>query len=80
MTTTPRQAVASAVAFELTRADRSKKWLAEHSGIPYSTLDRKLRAQVDFTFTDLLRVADALGVEPSAFTPDVFVPAKAAAA
>lgn len=76
MTTDVEQAVASAVAFELSRADRSKKWLAEKTGIPYSTLDRKMKAQVDFTFTDLGRIASVLDVSPSAFTPPAFVPVR----
>lgn len=80
MTTDVEQAVASAVTFELNRADRSKKWLAEQTGIPYSTLDRKMKAQADFTFTDLFRIASALEVSPSAFTPTVFVPARPAVA
>lgn len=75
MTTAVQQAVASAVTFELARADRSKRWLSDKTGIPYSTLDRKMKARGEFTFTDLANIAAALGVSPSAFTPSVFVPA-----
>lgn len=76
MTTAVQQAIAASIAFELTRADRSKRWLSEQTGIPYSTLDRKMRARGDFTFTDLAKIAAALGVSPSAFTPPVFLPAE----
>jgi hypothetical protein len=71
MTTDVRKAVAEEVALELRRAGRPKPWLAVKAGIPYSTLSRKLRAQADFTFTDLAKIAEALGVSPSVFTPDV---------
>ena len=74
MTTDPRQSVAEAVAFEMSAADRSKRWLSAKTGIPYSTLNRKLRAEVDFTFGELFLIAQALGVPAARFTPDAFVP------
>lgn len=70
MTTCVRKAVAEEVALELRRAGRPAPWLAVKAGIPYSTLSRKLRAQVDFTFTALAKIAEALDVSPSVFTPD----------
>lgn len=75
MTTRVRKAVAEEVALELRRAGRLTPWLAVKAGIPYSTLNRKLRAQADFTVTDLAKIAGALGVSPSAFTPDLCVSA-----
>lgn len=78
-TQTVRQMVASAVTFELGRADRSKRWLSEKTGIPYSTLDRRLKGQKDFTFTDLANIANVLGVSPSVFTPSVFARTETAA-
>lgn len=53
-------------------ADRSRRWLAEQAGISRSTLDRKLKGEVDFNFTELYAIAVALRIEPSRFTPDVF--------
>lgn len=64
--------VASAVTFELSRADRTKRWLSDRTGIPYSTLDRKIKGHVEFTFTELWMIAEALGVAPAALTPKAF--------
>ncbi len=80
MATDTRREVASAVAFVLTEADRTKRWLSERTGIPYSTLSRKMKAQVDFTFTELFAIAEALGVAPSQLTPSAFVPTREAVA
>lgn len=80
MATVIRTEVASAVAFELSKADRTKRWLSDRTGIPYSTLDRKLKGHVDFTFTELWSIAEVLGVEPSVLTPRAFVPAHEAVA
>ena len=74
-----RKEVASLVAFELVKAERTKKWLAEKSGIPLSTLARKLGGFGDFTFTELHSIAVALNVSPSAFVPDIFSSEKAVA-
>lgn len=35
------------------------------AGIPHSTLDRKLRTSDQFTFSELARIADLLGVRVS---------------
>ncbi len=75
---TPRQAVAEAVLFEMNRADRSRRWIAEQAGISRSTLDRKLKGEIDFNFTELFAIASALRVPPSQFTPDEFMTAGAA--
>lgn len=41
---------------------RSIRWLAQRSGIPYSTLQQKLSKSPDrITTADLVRIADALG-------------------
>ena len=42
------------------------------SGIPYSTLRRKIRGHGDFDFPELLTLAEALGVHPAGFTPPAF--------
>ncbi len=80
MATDTRRTVAAAVAFEIGQADRSKRWLSDRTGIPYSTLDRKLKAQVDFNFSELFLIAEALRIDPSRLTPPAFVPAQEAVA
>jgi hypothetical protein len=81
-TTASREAIAretaKAVVFELNRVERTKQWLSVKTGIPYSTLGRKLLGQTELTFSDLALIADALGVEPSAFTPPPFRAERAA--
>lgn len=72
MATAIRTEIASGVTFELSKADRTKRWLSDRTGIAYSTLDRKLKGHVDFTFTELWSIAEALGVEPSVLTPTAF--------
>lgn len=71
-TSSIRSEVAGKVLVALAAADRSKKWLSIKTGIPYSTLDRKLRTQTEFTFADLAEIAHALGVSPASFTPTEF--------
>lgn len=46
--------------------------LAAATGIPFSTLRRKLAAPEQFTMADLLVIAEALGVAPSALLPREF--------
>ena len=53
-------------------AEVSRASLALKSGIPLTTLRRKLDALVGFNFEELYRVAGALGVMPSQFTPELF--------
>lgn len=54
---------------------RSLRWLAERSGIPYSTLQLKLsKTPEKFTLAELFRIADALSVE----LPDLYAEPKAA--
>ncbi len=60
-------------------AEMTRTALAEATGIPYSTLGRKLNGDADFTFEELYRCAIALGKLPSAFTPHTFIPEAAAA-
>lgn len=50
----------------LQNAGHSINSLAEETGIPYSTLRRKLRTPLTLTMADLLAVADALGTNPMA--------------
>ena len=53
---------------------RTKLSLSEETGIPYPTLNRKLAAKTEFRFSELLAIAEALGVSPAKFTPPMFVP------
>ena len=71
---------AEAVDAAIDASGRTKLSIAEETGIPYSTLNRKLAAKADFMFRELLAIADALGVKPSQFTPPPFKEAEALAA
>ncbi|QAB16984.1 XRE family transcriptional regulator [Leucobacter muris] len=59
-------------------AERSIKWTAEKSGIALTTFKRKLNGGTDFTVSETLRVARALGVEPFTLLPTGFLPQRAA--
>lgn len=61
--------VASTIVSALLREKRSKRWLAQVTGIAYSTLRRKLQAQSDLTVNDLARIAHALDVSPASLLP-----------
>lgn len=63
---------AKAVQEALQDANRSKKSLSDETGIPYPTLNRKMAAQTEFRFSELLAIAEALGVSPATFTPRAF--------
>ena len=69
MRTNERHLVASAVAFELKRAQRSEAWLSERSGIALPTLVSRLREQEDFTIVDLANIAAALEISVTFLTP-----------
>lgn len=51
---------------------RSKRSVSDETGIPYPTLNRKLKAQTEFSFSELFLLAEALGVPPWTFTPGAF--------
>lgn len=61
--------VASAIASELERAERSVGWLSDRSGIDREVLASKLQHHEDFTMVDLSDIAAALGVPVSALAP-----------
>lgn len=69
---------AQAVREAITTDGRTKLSLSEETGIPYPTLNRKLAAKSEFRFSELLLIAEALGVAPSRFTPPAFDPRFAA--
>lgn len=54
--------------------------LADATGIPYTTLRRRLREPNGLTMGDLLRIAAALEVSPAALIPAALVAATAKAA
>lgn len=68
---------AAAITRAIDETGRTKVWVSDRTGIPYSTLNRKLAGKGDFTFSELLLIAEVLGVEPSAFTPPAFAQAVA---
>jgi transcriptional regulator with XRE-family HTH domain len=74
-----RTDIARRVAKALLDSDKSKTQLARVTGIPYATLDRKLRGVTDFSVVELLRVADALGITPASLVPPLFVLERVAA-
>lgn len=74
MATEINQEVARLVLAEMGKAEVSRASLAASSGVPLTTLRRKLDGHVPFNFEELYRVASALSVKPSAFTPSDFVP------
>ncbi|GGM55945.1 hypothetical protein GCM10010489_29410 [Microbacterium saperdae] len=61
--------MAEAVATQLGRAGRSRRWLSEHAGIGYSTLRRRMQARSDFTVTELAAIALALDLSPAVLVP-----------
>ena len=55
--------VADAIFGELTKAERSLRWLSRRSEIPYSTLYQKVKKSPgSLTVDDLLDISDALEV------------------
>lgn len=51
----------------------SRNQLSTRTGIPYTTLTRKLNGISDFTVGEIGRIADALGVPPWDLLPDEFL-------
>lgn len=74
------QWIAQQVQAALVKEDRSKRWLSDKTGIPYSTLNRKMSGHVEFRFSELLYIAEALRVAPQMFLPHGFVSVTASAA
>jgi len=72
MDQSPAQELADKVAACILRAGRSKASVASDAGIPITTFTRKINGHTEFTFSELLRIADSLGVPPSTFTPSRF--------
>lgn len=72
MAATLTQDLADKIAAEMTRKRVSQTLLAARSGIPYSTLNRKLGGVGTFNLVEVYRIAGALEVEPVALIPESF--------
>lgn len=72
MDQSPAQELADKVAASILRSGRSKSSVAAASGIPATTFNRKINGHVEFTFSELMRLAEVLDVAPSTFTPAAF--------
>lgn len=64
---------------ELEGQERSVSWLASKSGIKYGTLLRKLRGATEFTISEVLRISEALDIDPKMLIGNALADAKAAA-
>lgn len=72
--------VAKTVAQAILNSGLSLNEVANRSGIPYSTLNRKVKGvRGTFDWLELLSIAEATGVHPSTFTPPAFNSQKLAA-
>lgn len=78
MATNINAEVAGLVARAMVEKDISRLRLAEETGIPYTTLKRKLLGGTSFTFDELYHIATALGASPSQFIPSAFADSAAA--
>lgn len=72
MATELSREVGTLVLAAMGQAELSKSRVAELTGIPYSTLGRKLIGAADFSFDELYRIAVATGRRPSDFVPRAF--------
>lgn len=62
---TPRSATAAKVVAAVASANLTRRDLADATGIPYTTLFRKLNGHSSFTLDEIASVAAALNVEPT---------------
>jgi DNA-binding phage protein len=53
-------------------AERSQSWVANKSGIPVTTLRRKLQGQGDFRLGEVASIAQALNLTPADLLPTEF--------
>lgn len=54
-------------------SEKTKIQIADESGIPYSTLNRKLKGRGDWTLTEVLLLSRALECPPCALLPEEFL-------
>lgn len=80
MAATITQDLADKVAAEMTRKRVSQTALADKSGIPYSTLNRKLSGIGTFNLVEVWRIAQALEVPPVDLLPASFTTERTVAA
>lgn len=66
------QEIADKVAAAILRSGRSKSSVGSAVGIPATTFNRKINGHVEFTFSELLRIAAELAIAPSTLVPEVF--------
>ena len=78
MSNSVAESVAKLVREAISESGRTKMSLSDKTGIPYPTLNRKLAGKTEFSFSELLELAEALGVSPAAFTPPQFRSVRAA--
>jgi transcriptional regulator with XRE-family HTH domain len=64
-------AIAEAVERAIRDSGLRRRTIVEETGIPYSTLSRKLTGKTPFTLTELCLISEATGVSPSSFMPPV---------
>lgn len=64
-----REYVAAEVRAALARDGRSAAQLAADTGIPRSSLSKKMRALVAFTVEEVLAIAIALNIDPGILLP-----------
>jgi hypothetical protein len=57
--------IARAVNSAIEQSGIKKKFLCDKTGIPYSTLNSKLRAYSPFTVAEVYAIADAMHISPT---------------
>lgn len=72
MDTTAAQQIAQQVREAIAERDLTKSSVAETAGIPWATFSRKINGHSEFTVSELLRIAAAIGVRPGALLPPAF--------
>jgi len=74
MSQSTTQYVAAEVRAEMGRQGRDGQWLAAKLGVSDMWVSRRLRCITEFSADDLVKVAEALAIEPAKLLP-VSVPA-----
>lgn len=62
--------IAASVKLAIQREGSSMRKVCDATGIPLTTLGRRLSGQISFTVSELLAIADHLCVSASEFLPD----------
>lgn len=69
MNQTINEEIADNVRRLIRNEDRTKVSIADESGIPYPTFKRRLSGKSDFRVSELVYIAEALGVTPAEILP-----------